>query len=137
MPPLSLGIRKLVNASYIGQSAMRDIDQRDEDRSKTAQRAASAIALLHGKWTSGILLTMAGDPIRISELLRCFPLASKKMVIESLHHLESRGLIRRLDLSRSVRHVQYHLADEISEETVALLLALANWLPAFSNHNRS
>ena len=108
-------------------------DRRLRSMDSVAARATQAVALIQGKWTANVLLIIADGPVRTSELLRLLPLASKKMLIESLHHLESRGLIERIDLSSKVRHVEYRLPLHIRASTIELLQALAAWLPLDEN----
>ena len=70
---------------------------------------------------------MREHPVRLSQLKRAIPSASKKALTVSLRSLEAaRGILRR-DLSSSVLHVEYELADTKPEPVVALLDHLGEW----------
>ena len=71
--------------------------------------AALAIEVLQGKWRIQILCVMRDGPVRLGQLGRRIPTASKKVLTENLRNLESAGLIVRTDMSRQVRHVEYDL----------------------------
>ena len=78
----------------------------DEDRS-----VQLAIALIQGKWKIGILSNLQRGPVRLSQLRRMFPQASKKMLAQQLREMERDGLIIRTDLSGRLRHVEYSLSE--------------------------
>jgi DNA-binding HxlR family transcriptional regulator len=67
--------------------------------------------LIRGKWRLPILLCLAEDPLRLSELRKALSNASKEVLVENLHDLERLGVIERLDLSRRVRRVEYALSE--------------------------
>src|SRR5664279_2981184 len=69
-----------------------------------------AINLIHGKWKAGILSELQQGPARLSQLLKKFPAASKKMLTQHLRELERDGLLLRTDLSDKVRHVEYSIS---------------------------
>jgi DNA-binding HxlR family transcriptional regulator len=73
--------------------------------------AALAIEVLQGKWRIQILCVMREGPVRLGQLGRRIPSASKKVLTENLRNLESAGLIVRTDMSRQVRHLEYDLAE--------------------------
>ncbi|ADV84462.1 winged helix-turn-helix transcriptional regulator [Terriglobus saanensis] len=85
------------------------------------------IELLQGKWTVQILCAMRTRPVRLSELKRAIPSASKKALTASLRSLEAARVIFRRDLSSSVLHVEYELADAMQEPLITLLDHLAEW----------
>ena len=64
---------------------------------------------------------MRANPVRLSELRRGLPSASKKALTASLRSLEASRVIVRRDLSSSVLHVEYELVDSIRGPLVALL----------------
>ena len=68
-----------------------------------------------GKWRLPILREIAKHPRRLSELKRAIPDCSKKMLIETLHALETSGFITRHDKSTKTRWVEYSLRAEIAE----------------------
>jgi DNA-binding HxlR family transcriptional regulator len=97
-------------------------DQEAEDESIQA-----AIALIHGKWKIGILTRLKHGPIRLSQLRRMLPGASKKMLTQRLREMEEDGLVVRSDRSTKVRHVEYSLATPLGLSTLRLIDALAQW----------
>ena len=74
-------------------------------------RVSRVVELLQGKWTVQILCAMRTRPVRLSELKRAIPPASKKALTASLRSLEAARVVLRRDLSSSVLHVEYELAD--------------------------
>ncbi len=64
---------------------------------------------------------MREGPIRLGQLTRMVPGASKKMLLENLKRLEATGIIVRKDLSQRVLHVEYDF-DEHMKETICRLL---------------
>jgi len=72
-----------------------------------------AIQLLQGKWKVRILCMMRRAPVRLGQLQRLIPLASKKVLIENLRELERDGLIARTDLGGTVRRVEYALSESL------------------------
>jgi DNA-binding HxlR family transcriptional regulator len=99
--------------------------------------AAVAIDLLQGKWKMKILCLMQSGPVRLGELTRLIPAASKKVLTESLRKLEACGLVVRRDLSGQVRHVEYELSEAMKSETHILLNGLARWAKQFGEENRT
>ena len=73
----------------------------------------------------------------ISELKREIPSASKKALTASLRSLEAARVVLRRDLSSSVLHVEYELADAMREPLVALLDHLAEWGKLYDLEARS
>ena len=91
-------------------------------------KSVSSVAeLLQGKWTVEILCAMRERPVRLSELRRELPLASKKALTAKLRFLEASRIILRRDLSGSVLHVEYTLTDGLREPLISLLNGLAEW----------
>jgi DNA-binding HxlR family transcriptional regulator len=86
-----------------------------------------AIALIQGKWKIGILSSVQRGPVRLSQLRRMFPQASKKMLAQHLREMERDGLIIRTDLSGRLRHVEYSLSDSGGLAVLRLLNALTEW----------
>jgi DNA-binding HxlR family transcriptional regulator len=90
-------------------------------------RISRVIDLLQGKWTVRILWAMRDHPVRLSELKREIPAASKKALTASLRSLEAHRVILRQDLSSSVLRVEYTLTDAIKPCVGSLLDSLAEW----------
>jgi DNA-binding HxlR family transcriptional regulator len=68
-----------------------------------------ALSLIQGKWKIAILTELEHGPVRLGELRRRVPVASKKMLTQHLRELERDGLILRTDLSEKIPHVEYSL----------------------------
>lgn len=86
-----------------------------------------AIALIQGKWKIGIISCLQRGPVRLSQLRRRFPLASKKVLAQQLREMERDGLIIRTDLSGRLRHVEYSLADSGGFAVLRLINTLTEW----------
>jgi DNA-binding HxlR family transcriptional regulator len=96
------------------------------DTSYTRQ-VSRVVELLQGKWTVQILCAMRTRPVRLSELKRAIPTASKKALTASLRSLEAERVVLRRDLSSSVLHVQYELTAATRDPLIKLLDHLAEW----------
>ena len=88
-----------------------------------------AASQLQGKWRVAILYVLRGGPVRLGELSRLLPEASKKVLIAELKRLVLAGLVIRRDLTgnKTVRHVEYRLAKPIEVVTGRLLQQLEEW----------
>ncbi len=84
-------------------------------------------AILQGKWKLQILCAMRDRPVRLSQLMRLLPAASKKALRASLRDLEAAQIVVRRDLSDTVLHVEYEFADHLREVIGSLLDQLAVW----------
>jgi DNA-binding HxlR family transcriptional regulator len=91
------------------------------------QSVQLAIALIHGKWKIGIISNLQRGPVRLSQLRRMFPQASKKMLSQQLREMERDGLIIRTDLSGRLRHVEYSLSDSGGFAVLRLINTLTEW----------
>src|SRR5882757_5109602 len=69
-------------------------------------RVARVINLLEGKWTVQILCAMREHSVRLSDLKRAIPTASKKALTASLRSLEAAQVVLRRDLSNTVLRVE-------------------------------
>jgi DNA-binding HxlR family transcriptional regulator len=94
--------------------------------------AALALDLLQGKWRVQILGVMRTGPVRLGELGRLIPSASKKALVDNLRDMESIGLIARKDLGGRVRHVEYDILESIRAETCLILEQLNHWGALFA-----
>lgn len=86
-----------------------------------------AISVVQGKWKMGILSHLQYAPIRLSQLRRLFPDASKKMLAQHLRELEDDGIIVRSDLSDRRRHVEYSLNSAKRAAVFRLIESLTEW----------
>ena len=98
-----------------------------QDQEADDESIQAAIALIHGKWKIGILIRLRHGPLRLSQLCRMLPGASKKMLTQRLREMEEDGLVVRSDRSTKVRHVEYSLATPLGLSTLRLIDALAQW----------
>ena len=83
--------------------------------------------LLQGKWRVHILCAMRSGPVRLGQLGRLIPAASRKMLTQNLRKLESHGIVVRRDLSERSLHVEYDFDDGARDAVRAVLDALAAW----------
>lgn len=83
--------------------------------------------LFQSKWRVQILYAMRSEPVRLGQLARLIPGASKKMLAQNLRQLEADGIIIRKDMSDLVLHIEYDLDDNTREGVCALLDHLATW----------
>jgi DNA-binding HxlR family transcriptional regulator len=91
------------------------------------RHATQVLRLLQGKWTLQILCAMRDRPVRLSELKRAMPSASKKALTSSLRSLEAGGIILRRDLSDTLLHVEYSLSKDRGTSIIALLDHIIAW----------
>lgn len=89
--------------------------------------AQLAISLIQGKWKTRILSQLQHGPVRLSELRRMFPGASKKMLTQHLREMEKDGLIIRKDLSGRLLHVEYFLSGTLGVAVLHLISTLTKW----------
>lgn len=97
----------------------------DEYKHAYAERVERAITLLQGKWTVQILCVMRERPVRLGQLRRLIPGASKKALTANLRSLEAEGIVVRRDLSSSVLHVEYEISEAARGSLFNLLDHLA------------
>jgi DNA-binding HxlR family transcriptional regulator len=86
-----------------------------------------AIALIQGKWKIAILRRLQHGPVRLGELRRLLPQASKKVLTQHLRRMEKDGLIIRIDIGGKVPRVEYSLATPLGCAVLNLLQAMAKW----------
>ena len=104
--------------------------QRDMNNSDTryVRNATFAIGVLfQSKWKVQVLCAMRIGPVRLGQLGRLIPGASKKVLTQNLRQLEADGIVVRRDMSDLVLHVEYNLNDSTREGVCALLDHLASW----------
>lgn len=79
------------------------------------------------KWRIQILCAMRSGPVRLGQLARLIPAASKKMLTQNLRQLEADGIVVRRDMSDLTLHIEYALSDNKREGVCSLLDHLAKW----------
>jgi DNA-binding HxlR family transcriptional regulator len=92
-----------------------------DDRAYVRRAQFAADVVFQGKWQTQVLCAMRHGPIRIGQLGRLIPGASKKVLAQSLRRLKIEGIVVRRDLSELVLHVEYELRDDVRESVVSLL----------------
>lgn len=99
--------------------------------------------LLQGKWRIEILCVLRQGSVRLGQLARLVPAASKKMLTENLRKLEAYEIVIRNDLSDTTLHVEFDLNDSAREASPCSWTNLQNWrtpciqiLKCFSNANQ-
>jgi DNA-binding HxlR family transcriptional regulator len=97
----------------------------NQDCTEYIRRVSKVTELVHGKWTLQILCAMRYEPVRLSQLQRLIPSASKKALRASLRFLESMHVVLRRDMSDVAPHVEYDFAGDMREVVSSLLDRLA------------
>jgi DNA-binding HxlR family transcriptional regulator len=112
-----------------GNSASSQQRTQERPKSQGAEELSAqfAISLIQGKWKTRILSRVQHGPVRLGELRRIFPEASKKMLTQHLREMEKDGLVIRKDLSGRLRHVEYFLSDPLGFAVVQLIDTLTRW----------
>ena len=87
-------------------------------------RKRTVTPLVRGKRRLPILLCLTQGPLRLSELRKALPDASKQVLDENLHDLERLGVIERVDLSMRIRRVEYALSEMSRDQVIRLLSTL-------------
>ena len=88
--------------------------------------ATNAAEALQGKWRIPLLCTLQSGPVRLGQLVRLMPTASKKVLTENLRQLEREGVIVRTDLSDTLLHVEYDYSEGFRLGMTSVLTSLAN-----------
>jgi DNA-binding HxlR family transcriptional regulator len=88
--------------------------------------------LMQGKWTLQILCAMRHQPVRLSQLKRLLPSASKKAIRAALRSLEERDMVLRRDMSSEVLHVEYEFTDDARRVIPLVLDKMAECADALS-----
>ena len=70
---------------------------------------------------------MLNGPVRLGQLRRLIPCASKKVLVQQLHELEKDGIIVRTDLSGKIQHVEYAISAPLGKAVLNLLGLLSDW----------
>ena len=100
---------------------------RRNSRSLEVCSAQIAVNLIQGKWKTRILSRLQHGPVRLGELRRLFPQASKKMLTQHLREMERDGLVVRMNFSGRVLHVEYSLSESGGYAALRLISMLKEW----------
>jgi DNA-binding HxlR family transcriptional regulator len=126
-------------SGHVELNALEIVSSRN--RARIVSSAQSALGLIRGKWTIPILVTMLDGPVRLGQLRRRIPRASKKVLVQQLHELEKDGIIVRTDLSGKIKHVEYAISAPLGSVVINLLGFLSDWgmryAPPMALHGRS
>lgn len=87
--------------------------------------ATSAAGILQGKWRIPILCALQGGPVRLGQLVRQMPKASKEVLAENLRQFQEDGVLVRTDLSETLLHVEYDYSEGFRSDMTAVLTSLA------------
>ena len=71
-----------------------------------------AMNVIGGKWKMVILWYLHKDTLRTSELKKCLPRVSEKMLIQQLRELEKDGIVERKVYPEVPPKVEYSLTEE-------------------------
>lgn len=82
--------------------------------------------LIGGRWKSTILYHLMAGTKRYSELRRCIPPISEKMLIQQLKELEADGLVERRVHQVVPPHTDYSLSPT-GQDLTPVLNAMAMW----------
>jgi DNA-binding HxlR family transcriptional regulator len=103
------------------------IEEMDENCVSYIRSVTQITKMLQGKWTLQILCAMRSSPVRLSQLTRLIPAASKKALRSNLRALEDAEIVVRRDMSSKVLHVEYDFSDNMRETLRDLLDHLGKW----------
>ncbi|WP_114207443.1 winged helix-turn-helix transcriptional regulator [Acidisarcina polymorpha] len=92
--------------------------------------------LLQGKWRLHLLSAMRNGPVRLGQLRRQIPGASKKLLTQHLRKLEADGIVIRRDLSNVLLHVEYDFNPSVRESIDSVLNALTSWGDTYTRNFR-
>jgi DNA-binding HxlR family transcriptional regulator len=115
------------NSTSSQPGGQESIEARVDSHGVEECSAQIAINLIQGKWKTRILSRLQHGPVRLGELRRMFPQASKKMLTQHLREMERDGLVIRKDLSGRSLHVEYFLSDSLGAAVVHLIATLTKW----------
>jgi DNA-binding HxlR family transcriptional regulator len=97
------------------------------ERAYVRRASLACEVLLQGKWRVEILCAMRAGPVRLGQLARLIPEASRKMLTQNLRSLEGSGVVIRRDLSSVLLHVEYDLEPGFRDCVCPLLDDLSKW----------
>jgi DNA-binding HxlR family transcriptional regulator len=81
---------------------------------------------LGSKWSTLLLIALAEKPLRFNALLRIVPDISRRMLTQTLRHLERDGLVARQVFPTKPPSVEYRLSAE-GRSVLTPLTALVGW----------
>jgi DNA-binding HxlR family transcriptional regulator len=84
---------------------------------------STCMSLLGGVWTPEVIWNLSEGPRRFSELRRCMPAISAKVLSGRLKDLEERGVLSRSVLATTPPSVEYALTD-LGHELIPAIRAI-------------
>jgi DNA-binding HxlR family transcriptional regulator len=106
------------------------------DANELRQAHVGFEVLLQGKWRLHLLSVMRNGPVRLGQLRRQIPGASKKSLTQHLRKLEADGIVIRRDFSNVLLHVEYDFNPRVRESIDRVLNALTSWADAYARDFR-
>lgn len=108
-------------------------------QSATGCSVEEAMRLLGGRWRLLIVSYLIDGPKRFSELRRCIPAISQRMLTLDLRALEEAGFVERTVFPTVPVTVQYALTDEgaLLEPVVEVMRTFGLWLKARYNRHEA
>ncbi|MFD6293162.1 winged helix-turn-helix transcriptional regulator [Streptomyces sp. NPDC060205] len=91
--------------------------------------ARLAVEVIADKWTVVVLAGLSKGPVRHGELVRLIGGISRKMLTQTLRHLEVHGLIRRHAYAEVPPRVEYELTP-LGETLIEPIHTLTEWARA-------
>ncbi|WP_232662401.1 winged helix-turn-helix transcriptional regulator [Pseudonocardia sp. TRM90224] len=103
----------------------------DAERSAHAAAVAACptnqvLARLGSRWVGVVLKELAAGPRRSGELARALPGARRKVLTETLRHLEDDGVVARTVTPTVPPAVEYRLTER-GRELVGVLATITDW----------
>lgn len=99
---------------------------------KDADLVEFGLSSLSPRWTSAVLIELAGGTRRTTHLMRALPGLSAKTLTERLRKLQKLGLITRKTFKEVPPRVEYTLT-EAGEEVVTLLAKIKQVCPNWAD----
>tara|TARA_Y100001933_G_C18955059_1_gene545589 strand:- start:1106 stop:1435 length:330 start_codon:yes stop_codon:yes gene_type:complete len=93
---------------------------------KMTEGLEAAWAAVGGKWKTQILYHLMDGEKRFSELKKCMPEITQRMLTNALRDLESSGIVRRCVYAEVPTRVEYRLTD-IGKSMEQVIETLQTW----------
>ncbi len=93
---------------------------------KMTEGLEAAWAAVGGKWKTQILYHLMDGEKRFSELKKCMPEITQRMLTNALRDLESSGIVRRCVYAEAPVRVEYRLTD-IGKSMEQVIETLQTW----------
>ncbi|WP_353186037.1 helix-turn-helix domain-containing protein [Parapedobacter lycopersici] len=84
------------------------------------------LSIIGGRWKPTILFSLIKCKMRYSELLKCIPGISERMLVAQLRELEKHGMVRRIVYPEVPPRVEYELT-ELGHSAEPMLNSISDW----------